>query len=122
MLFFSQTANAAGEDEQAAVYTSAQAAALYCVDTGEFLYVKNPDERLPMASTTKIMTSLLALEQAEIDDKVVVFQKSMTAEGSSMGLKYGDKLRLSDLAAGMMTVSGNDAANAAENLLVYSVF
>ena len=113
MLFFSQTAQAVDEDEQAAVYTSAQAAALYCVDTGEFLYVKNPDERLPMASTTKIMTSLVALEQAEIDDKVVVFQRSMTAEGSSMGLKYGDKLRLSDLAAGMMTVSGNDAANAA---------
>ena len=113
MLFFSATARAVGEDEQAGIYTAAQAAALYCADTGEFLYVKNPDEKLPMASTTKIMTSLLALEQAEVDDKVVVFQKSMTAEGSSMGLKYGDKLRLSDLAAGMMTVSGNDAANAA---------
>ena len=93
--------------------TAAQAAALYCVDTDEFLYLKNPDERLPMASTTKIMTALLTLEAASKSDKIVTFNKAMIAEGSSMGIKLGYKLRLSDLAAGMMTVSGNDAANAA---------
>lgn len=92
---------------------AATSAALYCVDTGEFLFLKNADEKLPMASTTKIMTTLLVLEQAAQDDKTVEFTREMLAEGSSMGLKFGYKLKLSDLAVGMMTVSGNDAANAA---------
>ncbi len=92
---------------------AAQSAALLCVDTGEFLYLKSSKEKLPMASTTKIMTSIIALEEAARSDKIVTFTRDMIAEGSSMGLKLGYKLRLSDLAAGMMTVSGNDAANAA---------
>lgn len=92
---------------------SAHSAALYSVDTGEFLLLENADERLPMASTTKIMTTLLTLEAAKKDNKTVEFTYDMTAEGSSMGLKYGYKLHLYDLAVGMMTVSGNDAANAA---------
>lgn len=109
-MFFVILPSASAEGE---IEVSAQAAALYCVDTGEFLFVKNGGERLPMASTTKIMTSLLALEAAQEDDKTVTFTKEMIAEGSSMGLKLGYRLKLSDLAAGMMTVSGNDAANAA---------
>lgn len=95
------------------VSVAAQSAALLCVDTGEFLFLKNSDEKLPMASTTKIMTTLLALEAAAKEDKTVTFKQEMIAEGSSMGLKLGYKLKLSDLAAGMMTVSGNDSANAA---------
>lgn len=92
---------------------SARGAAVLCVDTGEFLFEKGAEDRLPMASTTKIMTSLLTLEAAAKDNKIVEFKKEMIAEGSSMGLKIGYKVKLSDLAAGMMTVSGNDAANAA---------
>lgn len=65
------------------------------------------------ASTTKLMTSLITLEYADSADKVVAFTKDMTAEGSSMYLKVGEKVKLSDLAAGMMMASGNDAANAA---------
>lgn len=95
------------------VSVAAQSAALLCVDTGEFLFLKNSEQKLPMASTTKIMTALLTLESAADNDKVVTFKKEMIAEGSSMGLKFGYKLRLSDLATGMMTVSGNDSANAA---------
>ena len=102
--------SASAEEE---IEVSAKAAAVLCVDTGEFLFQKNGDEQLPMASTTKIMTSLLALEAAKTDNKTVTFTKEMIAEGSSMGLKLGYKLKLSDLAAGMMTVSGNDSANAA---------
>jgi len=92
---------------------SAQAYVLFCADNGEILAGNNADTPMGMASTTKIMTSLLALEYAEHDDKVVKFTSEMTAEGSSMYLKAGDKVRLSDLASGMMTVSGNDAALAA---------
>ena len=97
----------------AEVSTSARAYALYCANNGELLLSQNPDERLPMASTTKIMTMLITLEIAEKEDRVVAFTDEMTAEGSSMYLKPGEKVRLSDLAAGMMMQSGNDAANAA---------
>ena len=92
---------------------SAQAYELYCPDNGEILLSSNASERLPMASTTKIMTALLALEYAENDNKVVEFTDDMTAEGSSMYLKLGEKVTLDDLAVGMMMQSGNDAANAA---------
>ncbi len=92
---------------------SASAYVLYCVDNSQVIAGSNMHTKMGMASTTKIMTSLLALEEAERYDRVVEFTSDMTAEGSSMYLKVGDKVRLSDLAAGMMTVSGNDSANAA---------
>ncbi len=95
------------------VQTSARAFVLYCSDNGEVLSAKSPDERLPMASTTKIMTALITLECAAQDNRIVEFTGEMTAEGSSMYLKVGEKVRLSDLAVGMMMQSGNDAANAA---------
>lgn len=66
-----------------------------------------------MASTTKIMTTLLTLEEAAVDNRIVTFTDEMTAEGSSMYLKIGEKVTLYDLAVGMMMQSGNDAANAA---------
>lgn len=92
--------------------TSAQAHVLMDADSGIILSENNKDVKLKMASTTKILTALLALEEAEKNDKIVTFTENMSAEGSSMYLKAGDKLRLSDLAKGMMMASGNDAANA----------
>lgn len=86
---------------------------LYCADNSQVLLSKNLDTQMGMASTTKIMTTLITLETAEKNNKIVEFTKEMQAEGSSMYLKAGDRVRLSDLAVGMMTVSGNDAANAA---------
>ncbi len=95
------------------VSVSASAFVLYCADNAQVLLASNEHTKMGMASTTKIMTALLTLEEAEKKDRVVEFTSDMTAEGSSMYLKKGDKVRLSDLASGMMTVSGNDAANAA---------
>ena len=92
---------------------SAQSAVLYCVNNDTVLFEKNSNTKMSMASTTKILTTLITLEQAQAEDKEVTFTKEMIAEGSSMYLKEGYKLHLSDLATGMMTVSGNDAANAA---------
>ena len=92
---------------------SARSYVLYCPQNRKVILSHNMDTPMGMASTTKIMTALLTLEYAQKEDKVVTFTSRMTAEGSSMYLKVGDKVRLSDLAAGMMTVSGNDAANAA---------
>ncbi|MBR2715181.1 MAG: D-alanyl-D-alanine carboxypeptidase [Ruminococcus sp.] len=92
---------------------SAQAYVLYCVENDTVLLSRNADKKLKMASTTKIMTALLTLEEAKKHDKMVTFSESMIAQGSSMYLKVGDTVHLSDLAIGMLMASGNDAANAA---------
>jgi D-alanyl-D-alanine carboxypeptidase/D-alanyl-D-alanine carboxypeptidase (penicillin-binding protein 5/6) len=93
---------------------SAASAVVYCVETGQVVYGKNESTPMAMASTTKIMTALLSLEAAATDNRVITVTEEMIAvEGSSMGLKAGDQLTLTDLAAGMLLTSGNDAANAA---------
>lgn len=94
-----------------ALSLSAQSAVLLCVESGEFLFESNPDERLSMASTTKIMTSLLAIEAATPEREIVVNQKMVSVEGTSMGLKAGDSVSLMELVYGMLLQSGNDAAN-----------
>lgn len=97
----------------ASVSVSAAAAVLIDADTKAVLYSKNQDKRLAMASTTKIMTALLALENEKWDEEFTVDSKAIKVEGSSMGLVEGDKVTLRTLAAGMLMLSGNDAANAA---------
>lgn len=94
------------------ISVSAECAVLMCADNGEVLYEKNSEMKHAMASTTKILTSIIALEAAQYGNKQVKVTKDMYAEGSSMYLKEGEILTLKDLATGMMTVSGNDAANA----------
>ncbi len=94
--------------------TSAKSAVLICAESSDVIYSKNMDEKLSMASTTKIMTALLALEQAELNNKEVSITKDMLpVEGSTMGLKVGYKLNLYALAQGMLLISGNDAAHCA---------
>lgn len=92
---------------------SAEAYVLYCADNGQIIASKNENKKMKPASTTKIMTSLIVLEEAASSDRVITFTKDMVAEGSSMYLGIGEKVHLSDLAVGMMMSSGNDAANAA---------
>lgn len=108
MSCFSVSARADSE----AIGVSAHSAVLYCVNNDTVIFEKNSTEKMSMASTTKILTTLIALEHSQAEDKEVTFTKNMIAEGSSMYLKEGYRLHLSDLATGMMTVSGNDAANA----------
>ncbi len=92
---------------------SAKAAIVMDAATGFAFYEKNADEKLPMASTTKIMTALLTLEQENLDTYFEVDENAIKVEGSSMGLMSGDKVSLRALAYGMLLASGNDAANAA---------
>lgn len=93
---------------------TAKAAVLMNADDGRILYAKNENEHLLMASTTKIMTALITLEEAAVNNRVITITKEMVqVEGSSMGLLPGDQLTLKSLAVGMLTVSGNDAANSA---------
>lgn len=81
--------------------------------TGRVVFEQNSQVRLPMASTTKIMTTLLVLEEENLDLPFVVDAEAIRVEGSSMGLKAGDTVTLRTLCYGMMLSSGNDAANAA---------
>lgn len=80
-------------------------------DTLEVLHSGNAHKRLPMASTTKIMTALLLAEQNTPDKTVVTTKEMVTVEGSSMGLLEGDTVSYHALLAGMLLASGNDAAN-----------
>ena len=103
------TARAAGPE------VSAQSAVVLTADTGAVLFEKDGHTPRPVASTTKIMTALLALEAAQErgDPLVDITQEMVAVEGSSMGLQAGDSISLTGLAAGMLLASGNDAANAA---------
>ncbi|MBQ7596466.1 MAG: D-alanyl-D-alanine carboxypeptidase, partial [Clostridia bacterium] len=69
---------------------SAQCAALMCVQTGELLFEKNAHTRRSMASTTKIMTAILALEQLTPQKQVKVTSKMLNGEGTSLGLAEND--------------------------------
>lgn len=91
--------------------TAAKSAVVISRDTGEIIYEQNCHERLPMASTTKIMTALLLCELGDLDRKIVTTKEMVTVEGSSMGLLEGDTVSLRDLLYGMLLASGNDAAN-----------
>ncbi len=94
------------------VTDSAKAAILIDADSGRVLYKHNAKMKLPMASTTKIMTTLLTIENSNLDEQFKVDESAIKVEGSSMGLKSGDIVTMRDLCFGMMLPSGNDAANA----------
>lgn len=91
---------------------SARSAALYEPKTERFLYTKNPNERLPMASTTKIMTALLALEHLSPSEEITVDPRATGIEGSSIYLKSGERMSVLDLIYSVMLQSANDAAAA----------
>ena len=92
--------------------TSAKASVLISADTGEIVFSENFSEKLPMASTTKIMTTLLCLESGGLYDEFTVDSDAIHVEGSSMGLVEGDIVTKYALCVGMLLPSGNDAANA----------
>ena len=103
------------------IAVSASAAAVINGDNGEVIYLKNADERLPMASTTKIMTALLLCEHGDFNREITVTKEMLAVEGSSMGLLPGDTVTLHDLLYGMLLASGNDAANVTAFVLGGSV-
>ena len=109
MLFSLLTVFAAGSGR---AKTSAKAAILYRADTGEVLYESNSEARLPMASTTKIMTALIALERCDLRSEVTIPREAAGIEGSSVYLKEGDVLTVRDLIYSVLLQSANDAATA----------
>lgn len=96
----------------AAPAVSAASAALYCPASGEFAFTQNADARRGMASTTKIMTALVAIENGDADAEIVIPAAAVGVEGSSLYLKAGEKMTLRDLLYGLLLQSANDAAEA----------
>lgn len=78
--------------------------------TNTILYGKNENEHRKMASTTKIMTCLLVIENCNLSETIEVSKKSAGIGGSRLGLKTGDKITINDLLYGLMLCSGNDTA------------
>ena len=98
------------KNPMASISSGAVSAVLIETDTNTIIYEKNPHQKMPMASTTKIMTAICAIENGNPNKVVEVDIRSVGVEGSSIYLKKGEKFTLKDLVYGLMLHSGNDAA------------
>ena len=79
-------------------------------NTNTILYGKNEKQKRKMASTTKIMTATIIIENCNLDETIEVSKKAAGTGGSRLGLKTGDKITVRDLLYGLMLRSGNDDA------------
>ncbi|MBM4325965.1 MAG: D-alanyl-D-alanine carboxypeptidase [Deltaproteobacteria bacterium] len=102
---------AAGKEKKA-VKRDVQAKAAYCVNlaSNRTLLAKNPDAQLPVASLTKLMTALVALDHMPLDKKIEVPELVRKIPKSVVGLKPGDRVSVKDLLHGLLMASGNDCA------------
>jgi len=100
---------------------TARSAVVLEARTGRVLYERNMDERRFPASTTKIMTLIVALEHGNLDDVVTVGHHAAGTEGSTLWLEEGDEITLRELLYGMMLHSGNDATVAIAEHIAGSV-
>lgn len=98
------------QNTSAAMYVSASSAVLMEQDSGRIIFEKDANTKRRIASITKIMTAILAIESGKLKEKVTVSENAVKAEGSSIYLKAGEKITLEDLVYGLMLRSGNDAA------------
>ena len=95
---------------QGSASVSASSAVLLEQQSGRILYAKDAHVKKRIASITKIMTAILAIESGKLDETVKVSEQAVRAEGSSIYLKPGEKIKLEDLVYGLMLRSGNDSA------------
>lgn len=79
-------------------------------NTNRILYEKSAFDKTPMASTTKILTSIIAIENCKLDDTVHISSKAANTSGSTLGIKTNDTMKMEDLLYGLMLRSGNDCA------------
>ena len=99
----------------------AQSAILMDAKTGEILYEKNSRIRRAPASTTKVLTAIIAIESGRLDDEVQISLRAASTSGSSMHLSAGQRILLRELVTGLLLRSGNDAAVAIAEHLAGSV-
>lgn len=96
--------------QAASIPVTAKSAILVEAETGRIVMEKNAEVRAFPASTTKMVTGILAIESGRLTDKVTVSKKAAEAEGSSIWLEAGEQLTLEQLCYGLLLHSGNDAA------------
>lgn len=92
------------------IYVSAKSALVVNFETGDVLYAKEANARLPAASTIKIMTAMVVVDNARLNQTFTVSEKAAKVGENSMGLTAGEKLTVGELLYGLMLVSGNDTA------------
>ena len=100
----------AGEGAAAELSVAAKGAVLIDAQSGRVLFGQNENERFPMASTTKIMTALLALENCSLDEEVTASENASGVPGTSIYLGVGETLTMEEMLYGLLLRSGNDAA------------
>lgn len=105
IIFLGSTANASQ-----AITVDSEGAVLMDATTGKILYSKNPDEVLAPASTTKVMTALVVLENAKLDEKVTIGKNPAEVDGTRLGLIEGEVYTVNDLLHALLLLSGNDCA------------
>ena len=91
-------------------YASAKAEIAMELSTGAILTESNANARLPMASTTKVLTAIIIIEDCDLDEEITVPDEAVGVEGSSIYLKKEEKIDIRDLLYGLMLRSGNDSA------------
>ena len=103
---------------------SAKAAVLMDADTGTLLYAKDADEQLYPASTTKLLTCLIAVENLDLDDSITFSQTAIDAvpaDGSNIGMSVGETITVEQCLYGLMVGSGNECANALAEAVAGSI-
>jgi serine-type D-Ala-D-Ala carboxypeptidase (penicillin-binding protein 5/6) len=104
------TVDVMADEKDKTPYINARCAIAMDSKSKVVLYEKSAYELVPMASTTKIMTSLVALKYGNLDKEVEISKRSANIKGSTVGYKEGEKVKLKELLCGLMMRSGNDAA------------
>jgi serine-type D-Ala-D-Ala carboxypeptidase (penicillin-binding protein 5/6) len=97
------------DSEEKAPHLSAKSALVYDLTNDKMLYEKNPQQKLPMASITKLMTAVVAIDHKKKDDSYFVPKEALVGE-NTMGLSEGEIFSLEELLYGVFMYSGNDAA------------
>ena len=110
LIFSFLTIYAFGHEMSTDISLSANSAVLYQPENDIFLYSKSADTKMPMASTTKIMTALVALDGTSLQDTVIIDERAVGVEGSSAYLKAGEVLTIEELLYALLLQSANDAA------------
>lgn len=105
--YFSKTINCSASEK---IKVDARCAIAMDAKTKEVLFVQNGYELVPMASTTKILTSIIAIDRGNLDQEYTVSKNACSIRGSKVGYSEGEKLTVRELLYGLMFKSGNDAA------------
>lgn len=101
---------------------SAKAVAVYDLSSGYFMHEENTEQAVPIASTTKLMTAIIALEQFQLEEIVNVTPRAVSVDGSKIQLRIGESISVEALLKGLLIQSGNDTAYALAEHMGYEQF